>query len=357
MENFEDLYTDYLVSSTGQITATGLSRLLDGEISHDKITRALYEGKYDSKYLWQRVKPMVEELSRGGEMTLLSFDDSIQEKRYSDQSELVCWHYDHVFQRNVKGVNFLTALLDVGGARLPCAVEFVKKDLLVTDPKTGRQKHKSSRTKNEMFREMVGRCTEQMSIDYVLADSWYSSEENMRAIKQDMGTDFILALKNNRKVALSIEDKQSDTYISIGSLQLGQQAVEVWVEGLDFPLSLVKQVFKDEDDTVGELYLGCSDLNLSYVQITTIYKKRWGVEEYHKSVKSNAGFAKSPTHTIRTQSNHFMLAILAYVKMEWLKQRHSTNHFALKHRIYDAALKAARAELLNLSTPYQAKAA
>ena len=34
-----DLYTDYLLSSTGPTTATGLSRLLDGALSHDHVTR------------------------------------------------------------------------------------------------------------------------------------------------------------------------------------------------------------------------------------------------------------------------------------------------------------------------------
>jgi hypothetical protein len=99
------------------------------------------------------------------------------------------------------------------------------------------------------------------------------------------------------------------------------------------------------------LYLACSDLNLSYEQITTIYKKRWGVEEYHKSIKSNTSFAKSPTHTVRTQCNHFMLSILAYVKLEWLNQRNGTNHFAMKSKIYQVALKAAHGELKKLSTP------
>jgi len=117
---------------------------------------------------------------------------------------------------------------------------------------------------------------------------------------------------------------------------------------------LVKQVFKNGDGTVGELYLVCSDLSLSYDQIITIYKKRWGVEEYHKSIKSNLGFAKSPTKTVKTQSNHFVLSILAYIKMEWLKQRTNQNHFAMKARIYQAALKAAQAELLKLSTPVAA---
>jgi transposase len=133
--------------------------------------------------------------------------------------------------------------------------------------------------------------------------------------------------------------------------------VEIWLEELDFPLLLIKQVFKNEDDTVAELYLACSDLNLSYEQITTIYKKRWGVEEYHKSVKSNLSFAKSPTHTIRAQTNHFMLSILAYVKLEWLNQRNGKNHFAMKTKIYQAATKAAYAELKKLSTPPYQKAA
>lgn len=160
-----------------------------------------------------------------------------------------------------------------------------------------------------------------------------------------------MELKSNRKVALSLKDKEANNYISIESLQPGQQTVEIWLEVLGFPLLLVKQVFKTEDDTVGESYLACSDLSLSYERITTIYKRRWGVEEYHKSVKSNVGFAKSRTHTIKTQTNHFILSILAYTKLEWLKERNQMNHFAMKTKIYQAALKVAYKEFKNLSTP------
>lgn len=34
-----ELYSDYIISSFGQITATGLSKALGGSLSHDKITR------------------------------------------------------------------------------------------------------------------------------------------------------------------------------------------------------------------------------------------------------------------------------------------------------------------------------
>ena len=51
-----DLYSDYLLYSNEQTTATGLSKLLDGELSHDKITRFLSSESFDEKTLWKEVK-------------------------------------------------------------------------------------------------------------------------------------------------------------------------------------------------------------------------------------------------------------------------------------------------------------
>ncbi len=76
-----------------------------------------------------------------------------------------------------------------------------------------------------------------------------------------------------------------------------------------------------------------------------------GVEEYHKSIKSNTGFAKSPTKIIKTQTNHYVLYIVAYIKLKFLKQRKKKNHFAMKAQIYLAAQQAAYKELKKLSTP------
>jgi len=57
-----DLYSDYLISSFGQTTATGLARLLDGLVSHDRITRFLSKDDYTSRDLWQLVKPKVRQI-------------------------------------------------------------------------------------------------------------------------------------------------------------------------------------------------------------------------------------------------------------------------------------------------------
>ena len=58
MENIEDLYTDYLLSSFGQTSATGLSNLVDGAINHDRITRFLTQSNFTSKDIWLSVKPL-----------------------------------------------------------------------------------------------------------------------------------------------------------------------------------------------------------------------------------------------------------------------------------------------------------
>lgn len=42
-------------------------------------------------------------------MVLLFFYDSVELKPYSNENELICWHFDHDVNRLVKGVNFLSA--------------------------------------------------------------------------------------------------------------------------------------------------------------------------------------------------------------------------------------------------------
>src|SRR3712207_7361690 len=81
-----DLYTDYLVASFGSTTATGLARLLDQAVSHDQITRFLSKRQFTSADLWLVVKPIVRQVQHPD--GLLIIDDSIEEKPYTDESEL-----------------------------------------------------------------------------------------------------------------------------------------------------------------------------------------------------------------------------------------------------------------------------
>lgn len=57
--NLLDLYADYLISSFGQATATGLSDVLTGQYSHDAIAGFLSCREYTLKDLWLSVKSTV----------------------------------------------------------------------------------------------------------------------------------------------------------------------------------------------------------------------------------------------------------------------------------------------------------
>jgi hypothetical protein len=97
-----DLYSDYLLVSTKKATATGLSELVDGAISHDQIMRFLAGEALDGKALWLKVKKLVCQYEN--EDACLIFDDTIVEKTYIDENEIICWHWDHSKGRSLKGM-------------------------------------------------------------------------------------------------------------------------------------------------------------------------------------------------------------------------------------------------------------
>ena len=78
MDEIAEIYSDYLIASFGLTTATGLSNMLDGRISHDKITRFLSAKLKTSKDLWHFVKPLIREIET--QDGCLIIDDSIEEK-------------------------------------------------------------------------------------------------------------------------------------------------------------------------------------------------------------------------------------------------------------------------------------
>jgi IS4 transposase len=164
-----------------------------------------------------------------------------------------------------------------------------------------------------------------------------------------VGPKFIFELKDNRMIALGVKDRNTGAFERVDQAAIPEgEPVKVWIKDLEFSVSIFKQVFKNKDGTLGERFLVSNDLTLTDEQYKTLYKKRWGVEEYHKSLKQNASIGSSPTHTERTQSNHIFASIYAYVKLEKLKLVTTHNHFALKTKIYMASMKTAVIEFQEL---------
>ncbi len=189
-----EIYSDYLISSFGQTSATVLSRLLDGKVSHDQITRFLDQGQPLSKAVWQLAKPLVRRIEQDD--GVVSVDDSVEEKAHSAENGVIAWHYDHTTGRVVKGLNFITAFYSVretapGGQRLdgqrlgvPLGCEVIVKEN-VWDDKKGMTVAKSLTSKNEHYRELLRNVKANgVKYKYVLNDTWYTNVENMNFVAE-----------------------------------------------------------------------------------------------------------------------------------------------------------------------------
>ena len=139
-----ELYSDYLLSSFGKTTATGVSELLYNVYSHDQFTRLLSNNEFTSK-----------------------------------ENALNTWHFDHTKNRTVKGINLLNAHYHAGNASIPVAYKLIEKTIQYTELKTKKVKRYAEHTKNEMMREFLMTCCHnQLLFRYVLADSRFCSKEN-----------------------------------------------------------------------------------------------------------------------------------------------------------------------------------
>jgi hypothetical protein len=237
-----DLYTDYLISNAmGYATATGLSAMVDGAVSHDQVTRFLSKREYDSKDLWLEVKSVVRQIEQDD--GCLIFDDTIQEKQWTDENAVMCWHYDHCKNRTVRGINLLNALYYASDVSIPVAFEVIRKPIEFSDIKTRRRKRASTVSKNELLRQMLATC-----------------------------------VQNQLKFR---DDKKQGRYTKVSELELSEnQAVRGWLKGFDREVLLVRTVFTNKDGSTAVVNLLCSDLSCDGDKIATLYQKGYVTVRY-----------------------------------------------------------------------------
>ena len=346
-----DVYIDYLMVST-QVTATGLTSLLESNFSHDRISRMLSESYdlFSPQQYWKRIKPLVRKVE--DPEGILIVDDFVSEKPHSSENELINFHYSHLRGKPVKGINIVHLQYSVGyeGRQMnfPVGYELVRKTESRPNPDTQELERYSPRDKNEMFRDLLHQADFMHHIPFrwVMSDTWYANIKNMRQIVQKHKKDFLFGLKSNRKVALSKAQMRRKDFVKLVDLSLQPGEVrQVWLDRLPFPLYVCKEIYVNADQSEGELFLVTNREGMTYQQMISLYPERWRIEPSHKSLKNNASLQASPTKVPRTQANHIFAAFCALAQFEALKLKTQLNHFALKRKLYHASLKEAFKEL------------
>jgi hypothetical protein len=95
----------------------------------------------------------------------------------------------------------------------------------------------------------------QIKFHYVLFDIGFAATENFEVVV-NAGKHFVAALKDNRLVSLTSEDKQQGRFLKISEPALSdRQAVRGWLKGFDKEVLWVRRVFTNKDGSTGTLNL------------------------------------------------------------------------------------------------------
>lgn len=345
MQQLQDIYINFTISSFEKIEMTKLSKLTGK--SHDVFTKHLLLNSSldDDKRLWKSVKPFLRDYENEDSGCII-IDDMLMHKPWTKVNDVVCWHYDHVLQSMQKGILMLNFhYTDDTGISIPLGYEIITKTEDIWSEEYQKYVKKSLFTKNEIMQDKLNvlHYHNEVKYKYILFDKWFASTKNLVFIEEELKKKFVCPIKSNRKIALTLEERNKGKYVNISTIDMeGGSSRLIYLEGYEKPLRLIKQVVKNGDD--GEstyLYLVTNDIDLSFDEVLQIYKRRWKIEEYHKSLKQNLKIEHSPTKIETSQRNHIHLAVLGFIKLEKLRLNYKMNHFAIKEKIYIEALKIA----------------
>ena len=295
-------YIEYLISTPANYTCTNLAKHLQG-VSHDAVSDYLAQSKITARQLWELVQPLVQETD--SEQAYLIIDDSVQDKRYSNQIELVKQQYSGAEGGLVRGIGVVN-LLHTDGV----AGNYYPIDYRIYAPQ------QDGKTKNEHFRDMlIGAVSDKgIRAKRVLFDSWYGSVDNLKLVVR-LGMVFVTTLKSNRLVSLSSEGG----YIHLDQLEWSEGQLRygmvVKLKELPFKVRLFKVVATNGDIEWVITNADRPDEATTH-SVQEENEVRWQVEQFHRELKQLTGTEACQCRKARSQRNHIACCYHAWLSLK-----------------------------------------
>jgi hypothetical protein len=275
-----------------------LAEILEG-LSHDSVNRFLLRERYDPKDLFDEVKLYID--LTGG---TLSGDDTIIDKPYSDPSltELIRYFWSGKHHRIVKGIQLITLYYtDPSGKSVPVNYRIYNK--------------LEGKTKNVYLREMITEVLGWgLQPKMVTGDTWYSSQENLKFLKnKELG--FLMGIAKNRKV--SIPDGE---FTQVQNLEIPEQGLLVHLKKFG-QVKVFRRTFKNEVTRYYIMYLPNPDATwaITREEFKEFHSIHWGIECYHRAIKQLCGIERFMVRTTEAIYTHFFGAIRAFTQLELMR--------------------------------------
>ena len=220
MQQLQDIYINFTISSFEKIEMTKLSKLTG--CSHDIFTKHLLldDTLNDDKRLWKSIKPFLRNYENEDSGCIL-IDDMLMHKPWTKTNDIVCWHYDHVSQRMEKGILMLNFhYTDASGISIPLGYEIITKTEEKWNDEYQKYVKKSLFTKNEIMQDKLKilHYHNEVKYRYILFDKWFASTKNLVFIEEELKKKFVCPIKSNRKIALTVEERNKGKYVNIAIL-------------------------------------------------------------------------------------------------------------------------------------------
>jgi putative transposase len=290
--------------------------------AHDAYTRMLHRIEPDPEILYREVEPLVNKTDG-----VLVLDDSTLDKFYAKAIEPVHRHWSGKHKSVVCGINLISLVWADGDRTLPL-------DSRVYD------KPKDDLTKNDHFLAMLEAAKSRgFQPHAVLFDSWYSSLENLKRVRQH-GWIFLTQLKVNRLVDLNRQG-----YQAIGLLPITATGMVVYLKGFG-SIRVFKVVSRDGDVE----YWATNDLAMDELKRLELAERCWAVEEYHRALKQCCNIERCQARSSRAQRNHIGMAIRAFARLSWHFYTTGVSWYETKAAIVREAVRAYRSQPLHKLT-------
>jgi Transposase DDE domain len=311
-------YCQYLLSSQINYTITNLAEHLQN-ISHDKINNYLKQEKLTPRLLWDNVKDLVEK----DEDAYIIFDDSVLDKRYSEEIEIVRRQYSGNEHSIVKGIGVVSCIYVN-----PKNLKFWVIDYRIFNPDSDgltKVDHVKNMLQNLVYHKLL-------PFDTVLMDTWYAVNNLMLYI-DSLDKVYFCPLKTNRLVD---DTFGKEKYKNIESLKWSDEDLECGkiIKIKSFPAEKKVKLFRVTVSTDRTDYIVTNDLSQSLTDVVQkVCKIRWKIEEFHREVKQLTGIESCQCRKARLQRNHIACAILVWLRLKSLSYQTGQTVYQIKHNL------------------------
>ena len=309
-------YCQFLLSSQVNFTLTHHAEHHD-QFSHDAIKRYLQGEKLTSRLIWENVRSQIVSSKYG----YLVFDDSVQDKNFSNMIELVRRQYSGNAHGIIKGIGMVNCLYVN-----PENGQYWIVDYRVFEP-DGDGKTKLDHVQDMLLSAIADK---QLLFWAVLMDTWYATK-NLMLFIESMDKVYYCPLKDNRLVD---DSGGSAVYRQVSGLDWSAEELKkgkaIKIRG--FPKNHKVKLFRVVVSSHRTDWVVTNDLAQDSSHATQeVCRMRWKIEQFHRELKQLTGVERCQCRKARIQRNHIACAVLVWIRLMDVARKTGQTIYQVKH--------------------------